>query len=135
MGPNNFAVSGSMDGCWVSTGPNNFAAPGSVDDGLDSMGPKSFAESVSGIDGSDSVGPNSFGDLEGVEAFLDKGGGVIFLRTDARTKEWGIGSREVNRSSGMEIVSPISISLGSSSGFALAMAFQFFTVPVYHFAI
>ena len=72
-------------------GPNNFAAPGSVDDGLDSMGPKSVAESVSGIDGSDSMGPNSFGDPDGVEAFLDKEGGAIFLRTDARTKEWGIG--------------------------------------------
>jgi hypothetical protein len=35
----------------------------------------------------------------------------------------------------MEIVSPMPISLGSSSGFILAMAFQFFTVPVYHFAM
>lgn len=68
-------------------GPNNFVAPGSADDGLDSTGPKSFAESVSGIDCSDSMGPNSLGDSDGVGAFLDKEGGVIFLRTDARTKE------------------------------------------------
>jgi hypothetical protein len=46
-----------------------------------------------------------------------------------------MGLREVNRSSGMEIVSPMSIFLGSSSGFILAMAFQFFTEPVYHFAM
>jgi len=118
MGPNNFAVSGSMDGCGVSTGLN------------------SLAEFVSIVDGSDSMGSNSFGDSDGVDVFLDGESDVFFLRTDdALTKEWGIGLREVNSSSGMEIVSPISIFLGSSSGFALAMAFQLFTVPVYHFAI
>ena len=117
-------------------GPNNVAAPGSVDDGLDSTGPNSFAESVSGIDCSDSMGPNSLGESDGVDVFLDEESDVFFLRTDdALTKEWGIGLREVNSSSGMEIVSPIAIFLGSSSGFALAMAFQLFTVPVYHFAI
>ena len=81
------------------------------------------------------MGLNSFGDSDFVDVFLDEEDGVPFLRTDARTKEWGIGLREVNRSSGMEIVSPMSISLGSSSGFILAMVFQFFTVPVYHFAM
>ena len=75
------------------------------------------------------------GDSDGVDIFLDEESGALFLRTDARTKEWGIGLREVNSSSGMEIVSPTSIFLGSSSGFVLAMAFQFFTAPVYHFAM
>lgn len=117
MGPNNFAASGSMDDCWVSMGPNSFAA------------------SVSIIDGSDSMGLNSFGDSDFIDVLLDEEDGIPFLRTDARMKERGIGLREVNRSSGMEIVSPVSIFLGSSSGFALAMAFQFLTVPVYHFAM
>ena len=117
MGSNNFAASGSIDDCWVSTGPN------------------SFAESVSFVDGLVSMGSNSFGDSDGVDVFLDEESGALFLRTDARMNEWGIGLREVNRSSGMEIVSPMSIFLISSSGFALAMAFQFFTVPVYHFAM
>jgi len=61
MGPNNFAVSGSVDGCWVSTGPN------------------SFAESVSIIDGSDSMGSNSFGDSDDVDVFLDGENDVSFL--------------------------------------------------------
>jgi len=135
MGPNNFVAPGSADDGLDSTGPKSFAESASGIDCSDSTGPKSFVESASGIDCSDSMGPNSLGDSDCVDAFLDKEGGVIFLRTDARTKEWGIGLLEVNRSSGMEIVSPISIFLGSSSGFALAMAFQLFTLPVYHFAI
>ena len=61
MGPNNFAVSGSLDGCGVSTGPN------------------SFAESVSIVGGSDSMGSNSFGDSGCVDVFLDGEGEVTFL--------------------------------------------------------
>ena len=86
-------------------------------------------------DGSDSMGPNSFGGSDGVDFFLDEESGVPFLRTEECMKESGIGLREVNRSSGMEMVSPVSIFLGSSSGFTLAMAFQFLTEPVYHFAM
>ena len=61
MGPNNFAVSGFLDGCGVSTGPN------------------SFAESVCIVDGSDSMGSNSFGDSDGVGVFLDGKSDVILL--------------------------------------------------------
>ena len=61
IGPNNLAVSGSMDGCGVSAGPN------------------SFAESVSIVDGSDSIGSNSFGDSDGVDVFLDGESEVTFL--------------------------------------------------------
>jgi len=69
MGPNNFAASGFVDDCWVSTGPN------------------SFASSVSIIDGSDSMGSNSFGDSNGVDVLLDEESGVLFLRPTERTKE------------------------------------------------
>ena len=61
MGPNNFAASGSLDGCWVSTGPN------------------SFTESASIVDASNSVGSNSFGDSECVDVFLDGENDVSFL--------------------------------------------------------
>jgi hypothetical protein len=117
MGPNNFAVSGSIDDCSVSTGPN------------------SSDESVSIVDGSDSIGPNNFVDSNGINIFLDEESGTAFFWSDARIKEWGIDLREVNRTSGMAIVSPTSIFLGSSSEFTLAMAFQFFMAPVYHFAM
>ena len=44
MGPNNFAVSGSIDGCWISTGPNSLAESVSVLEGLDAMGPNNFGD-------------------------------------------------------------------------------------------
>ena len=45
MGPNNVAVSGSIDGCWVSTGPNSLGESVSVMEGLDTMGPNNFGDS------------------------------------------------------------------------------------------
>ena len=61
MGPNNVAVSGSIDGFWVSTGPN------------------SLGEAVFAMDASNSVGSNSFGDSECVDVFLDGENDVSFL--------------------------------------------------------
>jgi hypothetical protein len=61
MGPNNFSVSGSFDGCCVSTGPN------------------SLTESVFVLEGLDTMGPNNFEDSDGVAFLLDKDLGVLFL--------------------------------------------------------
>jgi hypothetical protein len=88
MGSNNFAASGSTDGCLVSIGPNR------------------SRESIVIVGGSESMGSNNLGDSNGVDVSLSKEGEVLFLGTVGRTKEWGIGLRVVSRFSGIEIISP-----------------------------
>jgi hypothetical protein len=94
-----------------------------------------LGELIAIVGGLESMGSNNFGDSNGVDVFLGRKSEVLFLGIIGRTNEWGIGLRVVNKFSGIEIVSPMSICLGCSSGFVLAMAFQFVTAPVYHFAM
>ena len=120
---------------FYSTGPNSFGESGFNGGNSVSTGPNSFA--VSGFNGGNSVsmGPNSFGESDGIAVLLDEDGGLAFLWIEECKKEKGIGLRDVNRFSGIKIVSPMPIFFGCSSGLALAMAFQFFTLPVYHCAM
>jgi len=100
-----------------------------------SIGPNSSTLPDSSEGKSASIGPNISVTSLSLDGLLDWKDWTLFLRTGEDRMEIGIGLRDFNRFSGINILTPITIRFGSSVGFALDRAFQFFQEPVYHCAM